>query len=129
MPELVGHNSEEDSSVQGGDTTPSGEAQPARTIAVAKTPSQKERDEHELTGCVQYRTWCRHCVASKSHGTPHRRLHQEHAYKDAEVAEIVLDFFYMGSEESKAVPNIALKDRRSGAMSATALRQRTATTG
>ena len=121
MPELVGHDSQEDSSIQGGDTTPSVEAQTARAIAVAKTPSQRERDEHELTGCVQYRSWCWHCVASKLHGVPHRRLDKGDAYKDAEIAEIVMDYVYMGSDDTKVVPNVALKDRRSGAISATAL--------
>ena len=35
--------------------------------------SREEREEHELLGHVQYRSWCRHCAAARGVGQQHRQ--------------------------------------------------------
>ena len=36
-----------------------------------------EIDEHEATGHVIYRNWCRHCIAGRAIGQPHRTRSEE----------------------------------------------------
>ena len=70
-------------------------------------PTQKERDDHEQEGCVNFRSWCMWCQAS--HG-----VHQPHQRRDAEevaveTPTIHMDFYYMddrniGSSARRAAP-------------------------
>ena len=87
------------------------EAQLPRVSTVPRAPTEAARAEHELQGHIQYRTWCRHCVAAKSYGVPHRVLTEEET-ADQEIAEIVGDYFYMGEEHTRVTTNLALKDRK-----------------
>ena len=84
--------------------------------------SKEEREEHELLGHVQYRSWCRHCAAAQGVGQPHRQLGEDPV--DATVPEIVLDYFFMG-EESETAPHIVVKDRKSNAYFSTSLDSKT----
>ena len=74
--------------------------------------SKEEREEHELLGHVQYRSWCRHCAAGRGVWQQHRQLSEDP--EDATVPEIVLDYYFMG-EESETAPHIVVKDRKSSA--------------
>ena len=47
-----------------------------------------QREEHELLGHVQYRSWCGHCAAARGVGQQHRQLSEDPV--DATVPEIVL---------------------------------------
>ena len=52
-------------------------------------PSARQIDEHELTGYAVYRSWCRHCVASKS------RAHAHSSREEGELPEIGIDYGYL----------------------------------
>ena len=80
--------------------------------------NKEEREEHELLGHVQYRSWCRHCAAARDVGQQHRQLREDPV--DATVPEIVLDYYFMG-EESETAPHIVLEDRKSSAYFSTSL--------
>ena len=84
--------------------------------------SREEREEHELLGHVQYRSWCRHCAAARGVGQQHRQLSEDPV--DATVPEIVLDYYFMG-EESETAPHIVVKDRKSSAYFSTSLDSKT----
>ena len=84
--------------------------------------SREEREEHELLGHVQYRSWCRHCAAARGVGQQHRQLSEDPV--DATVPEIVLDYYFMG-EESETAPHIVVKDRKSSAYFSTNLDSKT----
>ena len=45
-------------------------------------PSARQIAEHELTGHAVYRSWCRHCVASKG------RAHAHSSREEGELPEI-----------------------------------------
>ena len=49
------------------------------------TISKEEREEHELFGHVQYRSWCRHYAAARGVGQQHRQLREDPV--DATVPE------------------------------------------
>ena len=84
--------------------------------------SKEEREEHELLGNVQYRSWCRHCAAARGVGQQHRQLREDPV--DAIVPEIVLHYNFMG-EEREAAPHIVVKDRKSNAYFSTSLDSKT----
>ena len=84
--------------------------------------SKEEREEHELLGHVQYRLWCRQCAAAGCVGQQHRQLSEDPV--DANVPEIVLDYYFMG-EESETAPHIVVKDRKSSAYFSTSLDSKT----
>ena len=84
--------------------------------------SREEREEHELLGHVQYRSWCRHCAVARGVGQQHRPLSEDPM--DATVPEIVLDYYFMG-EESETAPHIVVKDRKSSAYFSTSLDSKT----
>ena len=86
------------------------------------TISKEEREEHELLGHVQYRSWCRHCAAARGVGQQHRQLREDPV--DATVPEIVLDHYFMG-EESETASHFVVKDRKSSAYFSTSLDSKT----
>eukprot|EP00971_Amphidinium_carterae_P343376 6483103-Amphidinium_carterae.1 len=94
------------------------EFQEPRRVREAESASRAEREEHELLGHVQYRTWCRHCVASRAIGQPHRSVPEDP--HDATVPELVMDYYFLG-EENATVPHVVLKDRKSDAYFSTCL--------
>ena len=49
------------------------ECEAPKRIAIPVGPTMAEIDEHELMGHVQYRSWCRHCVASRGVGQSHAK--------------------------------------------------------
>ena len=53
-------------------------------------PTREERLEHELLGHVSFRSWCRHCVANRGVGSPHRSVPENP--REATVPEVVLDY-------------------------------------
>ena len=75
------------------------EAQLPRVTAARRAPTAAARAEHELQGHIQYRSWCRDCVAAKNYCVPHRVLTDEET-ADQEIAEVAGDYFYMGEEHT-----------------------------
>ena len=90
--------------------------QPIQNVQKKTGPTLLERDEHDLLGHVQLRSWCWHCVASRGVGQVHRRLLD--TGRDVQLPEMVLD-------ESEAVPYLALEDRRREAYFSTRLESKT----
>ena len=88
--------------------------------------SREEREEHELLGHVQYRSWCRHCAAARGVGQQHTLQHRQLSEDpmNATVPEIVLDYYFMG-EESETAPHIVVKDRKSSAYFSSSLDSKT----
>ena len=84
--------------------------------------SKEGREEHELLGHVQYRSWCGHYAAARGVGQQHRQRSEDPV--DATVPEIVLDYYFMG-EESETAPHIVVKDRKSSAYFSTRLDSKT----
>ena len=74
------------------------------------SPTTRELEEHEATGCVVYRSWCPHCVRARATVNPHWRSppEEEHA-----VPTILMDYMFMGQDDGKSIPILAMKDKKS----------------
>ena len=57
---------------EGDEMDESGEIAPPALVRAPEGPSRAEVAEHEATGHVQYRNWCRHCLAGRGLGQQHR---------------------------------------------------------
>ena len=97
------------------------QAQTPRAVLAPKSVPEKLRIEHELLGHAVFRSWCRHCSLNLSRGVQHRRLDEEQSL----LPEFVMDYFFMGQDESKVASHLAIKDRRSGYGMATCLDTKT----
>jgi hypothetical protein len=91
------------------------EMQRPKKPSAVTPPSKAEIEDHMLTGCSVFRTWCPHCVASQGRGNPH--------VSNSEVSEVpVLGFDYgFMSKEKGAMPMIVGRDSESGSHAATFL--------
>ena len=67
-------------------------------------PSARQIVEHELTGHAVYRSWCRHCVASKG------RAHAHSSREDGELPVICIDYgiFCRDREDVSSVGTVQL---------------------
>ena len=79
-----------------------------------KEPTREEREEHEKTH-VPFRNWCRHCVRGRG---------KEEACREAkgqrEVAEVHIDFMFMGDEgDGRTLAVLVAKERARGMTMAT----------
>ena len=84
-------------------------------------PTTAEVEEHEATGHVQYRTWCKHCVAGRGIGQQHRTREEELRAQDG-LPVIASDYTFMsqsGAEDSRAKPILVVKDSRTSSVAAT----------
>ena len=75
-----------------------------------REPNKEEKEEHEKTH-IPFRSWCRHCVRGRG---------KEEACRDAkrghEVAEVHMDFMFMGDEGSEKTLAMLVARERSGGM-------------
>ena len=95
-------------------------AQPIR-IRAPTDPTPEEVEEHESTGHVQYRTWCRHCVAGRGAGQQHRTRDEEARSQDG-IPMISCDYTFMtvnGEDDGRAKPILVMKDSRTTSVAAT----------
>eukprot|EP00971_Amphidinium_carterae_P002755 54423-Amphidinium_carterae.5 len=88
------------------------EFQEPRRVQDVETVSRSEREQHELLGHVECRSWCQHCVSARGVGQPRRSVPEDPL--DTSVPEIVLDYYFLG-EENETMPHSVLKDRGSDA--------------
>ena len=76
----------------------------------------EEVEEHESTGPVRYRTWCRHCVARKGAGQQHWTRDEEARSRDGiPMILIFCNYTFMtvnGEDDGRAKPIFVIKDRR-----------------
>ena len=74
-----------------------------------KEPRPEEREEHEKTH-IPFRSWCRHCVRGRGKEEACKRTDRRH-----DVAEVHLNFMFMGEEEGeKTLAILVARERSSG---------------
>ena len=79
-----------------------------------REPSKGEREEHEKTHLL-LRNWCRHCVRGRGKEEACRD-----AKRDQEVAEVHLDFMFMGDEgDDRTLAVLVVKERSRGMVMST----------
>ena len=79
-----------------------------------REPSKGEREEHEKTHLL-LRNWCRHCVRGRGKEEACRD-----AKRDQEVAEVHLDFMFMGDEgDERTLAVLVVKERSRGMVMST----------
>ena len=88
-------------------------------------PTMKMREEHEASGHVVFRSWCRICLAASGVGEQHRASTQD---EEGTLPVLAMDYFYMndgpqpaGSTPEPTLPFIVIKDSKIQAFSCTAL--------
>ena len=109
-----------------GEDEESTEAQQVKVKAGPRTPTAKEVAEHEASGHVQYRSWCRHCVAARGIGQYHHARDQS---DEANAIPVVCcDYGYMSDEISteEVYPMLVVKDRKTKGYAASCVLQRRA---
>ena len=76
-----------------------------RVPSLPAEPSARQIAEYELTGHAVYRSWCRHCAASKG------RAHAHSSRKEGELPDIGIDYGFFGRED--VLPILCVKCRNS----------------
>ena len=100
------------------------EVQASRARLGPQQPTEQDRADHEASGHVAYRSWCRHCVSARGVGQQHRTRGPD---GDTAVSLVVADYAYMADEgSSDTLPILVLRDRITKSYGATAV-QRTGT--
>ena len=94
------------------------EFQKPKMPSAVYSPSKAEMEEHIMTACATYRSWCPHCVASQSKGNPHKVSGEA-----SEIPTLAFDYGYM-SKEKGAIPMIVGRDSKSGSHAAMFLSQK-----
>ena len=84
-------------------------------------PNARQIAEHELTGHAVYRSWCRHCVASKG------RSHAHTSKEEGELPEIGIDYGFFGREREDAMSILCVRCRSTGCLGATVVDKKGAT--
>ena len=76
-----------------------------------KVPTKEERGDHEITH-LPFRNWCRHCIRGRGKEAPAFK-----SKEDPKVAEIHVDFMFMGEESGgKTLTFLVAKERLSKAL-------------
>ena len=75
-------------------------------------PSERERREHAISH-LPYRSWCRDCVRGKGLTTAHRKRNESEDKADRKPL-VAMDYFYLGRDESKSLPILAMVEERTG---------------
>ena len=79
-----------------------------------REPTEAEREEHEMTH-IPFRSWCRHCVRGRGKEEACRQVK-----RDYDVAEVHMDFMFMGEEGGKGtIAVLVAKERSTGMVLAT----------
>ena len=94
------------------------EARRANPGWTPKSPTDRERAEHESSGHAVYRSWCEECIKATGMSHQHRRIDHSEDLVDT----VTMDYYYMG-EEDGAKPYLVAQDRRTGMMMSTSLRE------
>ena len=98
----------------------SDEVSKPKMLPIPYQPTAAQIEEHEMLGHVQYRSWCRHCVAARAIGQQHKKV--EHV--ESEEPEIACDYAYMRSDTDKqdisnSLPMLVIKDSKTKMYGAT----------
>ena len=77
-----------------------GEGAPVKRLKAPKGPTAEEREEHECSGHVPYRSWCKACVIGSGRMTPH--------CASGEAADspptIAVDYAYLNDRDAEGDP-------------------------
>ena len=97
------------------DDVDGGEAMVPRVPNLPPEPSARQIAEHELTGHAVYRSWCRHCVASKGRAQAHS------SREEGELPEIGINYGFFGCDKEDVLPILCVKCRNisTGCLAAT----------
>ena len=97
-----GQEDQEDDEVSG----PSEETRTPVKMNDPHAPSQKEREQHEMTH-LPFRSWCWKCVFGRGKEMPHRRNKDEKV-----MPEVHLDFMFLGPKDSPGdtVPCLVMRE-------------------
>ena len=82
------------------------EAMVPRVPNLPSEPRARQIAEHELTGHAVYRSWCRHCVASKG------RTHARSSRDEGELPELAIDYGFFGRDREDVLPILCVKCRQ-----------------
>lgn len=82
------------------------EMQKPKTPSAVSSPSEAEVEDHLLTVCADYGSWCPHCIASQSRGNPYRASGEE-----SEFPRLSFDCGFI-SREKGAVPMMWAQTRK-----------------
>ena len=83
------------------------EQQKAKVVKAPYEPTRQEVEEHEATGHVVYRSWCRACLAGRGYGQAHRAAPDQ---SESAVPTILSDYGFMGQDDGKCMPLLVMKD-------------------
>lgn len=75
-----------------------------------REPTRQEREEHEMTH-LPFRNWCSHCVRGRGTEEACRRIDREQG-----MAEVHMDFVFMGEDGSLATLAVLVAKERSTGM-------------
>ena len=86
-------------------------------------PAPDEVEEHESTGHIQYRSWCRHCVAGRGVGQQHRTRGEQARTQDG-MPTITCDYTFMSGggaeqDDERVKPILVIKGSWTSAVAAT----------
>ena len=100
------------------------EPEELRKLHAGRSPTERQRREHEEENHAVYREWCETCVATKGLGSQHRKANRkEAAEKEKEGPRVFSDYFFMNTA-ADAAPMLAVKFSRSKRIAATALQRK-----
>lgn len=89
------------------------EAERPVQIRAPEEPTPAEIEEHESMGHVQYRDWCRHCIAGRAVGQPHRTRSEEQRAKNV-LPTVSFDYAFMSrgveEDDERLRPILVMKD-------------------
>ena len=73
-----------------------------------RTPTQQEREEHNATH-AEFKEWCKCGVLGAGRQTPHM-VSRDNEKGDGVVPKVSMDYFYMSTEEERAMENSFIKN-------------------
>ena len=76
-------------------------------LVMPRLPPEPSPREHELTGHAVYRSWCRHCAASKG------RTHAYASREEGELPELGIDYGFFGRDREDVLSILCVKCRHS----------------
>jgi hypothetical protein len=91
---------------------PEGEGQAPKAVTSPAQPTQKEKEEHELTHWP-FRSWCQACVAGRGKDAPHKRVDRS----SDEVPTVDMDYMFLPEAgRLDMLTALVVKDTSSGAV-------------
>jgi len=76
-------------------------------------------EEHEATGHVSHRSWCRHCERARKAENPHYQAPEEPEHA---IPTVGIDYCFAGMEDRECIPIFVGKCRKSKRIWATVVK-------